>query len=232
VTASVEDGREPVARIYNGTPTGEFPAVGGLLIMMPEGIALCTGTLIAPAVVLTAAHCFENGPSAATAIFFPNGSTQEDHNAVAYAIHPNYRPGVLAYADIALVLLAEPVLSVAPMPVSSVAPRPRRKGLILGFGQDQSGRVGRKEMGSVKLKRCPRTFRPAGLTRGQLSSSLCWRPKRRGQDTCHGDSGGPLIVEGAVAGVTSGGFPDCPGRLSWDTNVAFFRPWIEATLQP
>jgi hypothetical protein len=39
-----------------------------------------------------------------------------------------------------------------------------------------------------------------------------------------------LLVDGAVAGVTSGGYPHCHGRLSWNTNVALFRDWINALL--
>jgi len=51
-------------------------------------------------------------------------------------------------------------------------------------------------------------------------------------DTCSGDSGGPLIVNGAVAGVTSGGIgtTGCPGQLSFDTNVARYRAWIARVL--
>ena len=44
------------AAIWNGTPTSDFPAVGALVA---DGGAFCTGTLVAPDVVLTAAHCTE-----------------------------------------------------------------------------------------------------------------------------------------------------------------------------
>src|SRR5262245_4643268 len=40
--------------IVGGGPTSEYPAV--LLLQRPDG-AFCTGTLVAPDVVLTAAHC-------------------------------------------------------------------------------------------------------------------------------------------------------------------------------
>ena len=81
------------------------------------------------------------------------------------------------------------------------------------------------------MKKCPRTFAPAGLFPGQLSRSLCWRPKQRHQDTCQGDSGGPLLVKSTLAGVTAGGFPDCPGILSWETNVVPFLSWINDHLR-
>jgi hypothetical protein len=38
-------------------------------------------------------------------------------------------------------------------------------------------------------------------------------------------------VKSALAGVTSGGYPDCPGILSWDTNVVPFLSWINPHLQ-
>ncbi len=68
---------------------------------------------------------------------------------------------------------------------------------------------------------------------GPGKKSLCWRPGRRGSDTCSGDSGGPLLVDGAVAGVTSGGIgtQSCPSVLSYDTNVVRYRGWIEDVLQ-
>jgi secreted trypsin-like serine protease len=226
-TSNVTRDAGALTRIYNGVPTSDFPAVAGVAILNAGGtIAGCSGTLVSPSVVLTAAHCVASGPVAIRAVFFPGG-VEAQYNATAYAIHPEYSPSQLAVADIALVLLESPVADVTPIPLAARSPRPGKKGTIVGYGRDETGTIGLKQFGSVKLKKCPRRFSPAGLSAGQLARSLCWRPKKRGQDTCHGDSGGPLLVKFAVAGVTSGGFPDCPGILSWDTNVVPFLSWID-----
>jgi secreted trypsin-like serine protease len=57
------------------------------------------------------------------------------------------------------------------------------------------------------------------------------QPRIWQQDTCKGDSGGPLLIGETLAGVTSGGDPDCLGLLSWDTNVVPFLPWIVSLLR-
>lgn len=218
-------------RIYNGRPTGDFAAVAGLVVFRGGGaVALCSGTLVTPRVVATAAHCLLEAPIRLVAAFFPDGATEEDYDATAYLLHPDFDPAVLAYADVALVALERPVAGVTPMPLAALKPRRRTLGVIVGYGQDEIGTIGAKQTGTVRLRPCPRTLRAAGITRGQLAASLCWRPKKRGNDTCQGDSGGPLIVSGELAGITSGGYPPCPGRLSWDTSVPAFRPWIDTAL--
>src|SRR5262249_31851404 len=220
-----------IAQIYRGVPTGGFPAVAGVAILNENGtVAGCSGTLVSPSVVLTAAHCVASDPVGILTVFFPGGA-RANYFAKAFAIHPDYSSSQLAVADLALLLLESPVADVAPMPLATKTPRAGRKGTIIGYGQDETGTFGLKEFGTVTLKACPRKFPPGGLSRGQLAQSLCWRPKRRHQDTCNGDSGGPLLVKSAVAGVTSGGFPDCPGILSWDTNVVPFLSWITPHLQ-
>jgi hypothetical protein len=65
----------------------------------------CTGTLVLPHVVLTAAHCLEGiGPEQ---LQITAGG--DEHPVTRYLIHPDYRPGESAAphpADIALVSFA------------------------------------------------------------------------------------------------------------------------------
>jgi len=223
----------PVSRIYNGQPTGDFPAVAGLVVFRGDGaIGLCSATLIADGVLITAAHCVSSNPSRIVAAFFPDGTTEADYEVAAYAVHPQFDIDTLARADVALVALAQPVSGVAPIGLARRKPRARTPGTIVGYGRDENGTTGAKQMGTIRLKACPQTFPPAGIQRGQLAGSLCWTPRKRGgQDTCQGDSGGPLLVRGVVAGVTAGGYPTCPGKLSWDTSVVAYRAWIDAALR-
>lgn len=217
-----------VPRVINGTPTADFPAVAALVISDVSGEALCSGTLVSPSVILTAAHCVAGGATAIRAFFFPNGDTENAYDAVAYAINPEFD---FPFADLSMVLLEAPVVGIAPAPLASRKPRRRKLGTIVGYGQDEVGNVGLKEMGTVRLAKCPKRFPALGLVRGALARSVCWRAHPGQQDTCHGDSGGPLLIGGSVAGVTSGGDPNCSGVLSWDTSVAAFLPWISGLLR-
>jgi V8-like Glu-specific endopeptidase len=217
-----------IPQIINGIPTSDYPAVAGLTIWNPTDVALCTGTLVSPSVMLTAAHCVAEGPLAIDAVFFPTPTTRSSYAVIAYEIHPEFN---FPEADLAVLLLEAPVVDVTPISLVGQTPRPRTQGTIVGYGKDETGRVGLKEMGTVRLKRCPRRVPALGLWRGALTRAICWRSRPSQQDTCHGDSGGPFLIGNTLAGVTSGGDPHCSGTLSWDTNVVPFLPWILSRLR-
>ncbi|KAJ8675586.1 hypothetical protein QAD02_011372 [Eretmocerus hayati] len=59
-------------------------------------------------------------------------------------------------------------------------------------------------------------------------SVICAGVGNNRADTCKDDSGGPLIIDGRLAGITSFGYHTCgtPGIPSLYTEVAQFEPWI------
>jgi transmembrane serine protease 9 len=220
--------------IFNGTPTADFPAVVGLAITNADGgRSVCSGTLIAPTAVLTAGHCLAFDPVQVVAVVFPTATTRADYVASAFAAHPRFSLARVPLADLGIVRLATPVAGVVPLPLVSRSPPPRTRGTIVGYGDDGLGSIGIKRIGTVQLRRCPRGLRVQGSV-VRLGKALCWRPSFNTSDTCSGDSGGPLLVDGGVAGVTSGGVgaTACPGQLSFDTNVTRYRGWIAAMVGP
>src|SRR5262245_52948191 len=79
------------ARIYNGQPTTAYPAVALVVVRNRDGSAgLCSGSLIAPTVVLTAGHCLSFDPVAAAIAIFPDGVTEVDIRAAGWEVHPDF----------------------------------------------------------------------------------------------------------------------------------------------
>ena len=213
---------QSASRIVNGTPTSDFSSVG---MLGAWGSDFCSGTLISPTFVLTAAHCAE-GVGDTEGNFTVEGQT---YTTSRVYVHPDWNDfvfGTDGANDIALYELATTVTGATPSPIFTGTPQVGDELTLVGFGAGGDGNTGHN--GDYGIKRVGTT--PID----QVSSTLIhWSFDNNSEsNTAPGDSGGPafLLVDGVyeVAGVTSGGdrFDAGIGDNSYDTRVDAYQDWI------
>lgn len=194
--------------------------------------SFCTASVLAPDVVLTAAHCVST--LANTQVFFRGGQDKLVFFDVAsIAIHPEYRPNgrkQLISIDLALARLAKP-LPVSFKPVELTDSVRVKTGLplrIVGFGlgdEDERGTSGILRMGVLAVS-------------GPKSPVLIWLtdPQGAGLGGCTGDSGAPVFAVGqqklvAVAIRAKGNNGYSCGAVTEAALTGPQLPWIRKTLQ-
>jgi len=225
--------------IAGGTDTEDFDSVVAI-----KGVGACTGVMIAPTLVLTAAHCFGENEGEIEVYF---GAKTGGASTVAkrYGVHPSYcrtcaeEAAEFGYAyderyDYAYVELREPYIPrdgfLIPLTDQQDWDDTMQIGnavTLVGFGLTKAG----ESLPSVRSRRLVTTI----IDRFSDNGLEFFAGQEGGErNTCNGDSGGPIIVmnregEPRVAGITSRGTKNCSDG-AWYGVAAVALQWIDDEL--
>ncbi|MCP4443967.1 MAG: trypsin-like serine protease [Myxococcales bacterium] len=195
--------------------------VGGVEATFDEAVVavvvggLCTGTLVAPRIVLTAAHCvrdvIEAGFTNLGRVNFGDGRGPwiDSIDVIDMTMHRLYDPPAFFLHDIALLRLARAAPeSIKPIPISTTALTDEDVGLqlrVVGFGNTDGANGG---SGSGTKRQVTVPLLEVNAAHIGFGDHI--------YNTCQGDSGGPTFAtfDGVeyVIGVTSFGASGCAGR--------------------
>jgi hypothetical protein len=203
---------EPPQNIFGGDRAAPcaWPTVVGLAIQNGDSSGFCSGTLVAPDIVIYAAHCSANIASIGfgedvRALFYganvPGGGAGTPQRTVrpAYCrVHPLYDGNPFETGhDFAYCKLSEPMTDIPIIPIAmgceTQVLKPGKAAFELGLStSSENGVLGYKNAAETHLDSLD----------GNVLHSV-----GKGKGTCSGDSGGPLMAQLN----TSDGLPTAAG---------------------
>ncbi|WLA65231.1 S1 family peptidase [Bradyrhizobium diazoefficiens] len=225
------------AIVGGGTPQADGVARAVVTIVGSRG-NFCTGSLIAPKLVLTVAHCVQPGADYKIVDRGTDGQPQL-LNVRTVAIHPNFNMQAMqahrATADVALLQLEIPLKGKSAVPVGmpNIPIQVGSRFVIAGIGVTVRGDG--KSGGATRVAGLVATGQP-GTLQIRLVDPVT-NGVRDGIGACTGDSGGPVfedkpngaVLVGLISWSTgSNGAAGC-GGLTGVTPLTLYRDWILQT---
>ena len=223
---------------------------GGRVVQDPNGLRrsvvliessqgeICSGAVIAPELVLTAAHCVLQR-TAYRVVVVDRRFRKRGIRAIAAALHPSFVPGTTPRTqpgiDLAILKLAEPLgpefSALSPARARSVAEGERVD--LAGFGLSAEA-----QRGSARVLRETRLVSLGTLqaaNRVVVVADEQRLAETTGAGACRGDSGGPIVQGGQLVGIVSwssgalhSATPTACGGLTAVTPVSEHEDWISA----
>lgn len=242
-------GKPPTnTKIIGGTPAteGQWPWQASLHFKRSH---TCGGSLVAPDIIVTAAHCFPKESSDSLVLsnwrvyigMVSQLKLPSPYYVKQIIINEKYNSDTKDY-DIALLKLETPVSNIQPvcLPVTGQTFPSGTQCWTTGFGVTQEGSASSSTyLMEVAVSLIDSTTCNAkGVYSGLITANMqCAGYLSGGKDSCQGDSGGPLVCKAGdgrwfLTGITSWG-EGC-GRRSRPgiySNVERLLPWTLSKMQ-